>query len=179
MDFDSGIADRAGSEGQGQPLQQREIHVDVEALSLEPGETVGNDLESFAHSVEVVEPFSQAEVAQIIGAEFVAQEARELFVLLQESVFPVGAEDVMAVLDLLDDGREFAAQALIQPHAEDLADAIRGQAPEADFAAALKNLVDREVTLEDEIPAVLDLGDGVEPRQVYLAAFLLGELRPQ
>src|SRR5207245_7929849 len=37
----------------------------------------------------------------------------------------------------------------------------------------------REVTLEDEIPAVLDLGDGVEPRQVYLAAFLLGELRPQ
>jgi hypothetical protein len=39
--------------------------------------------------------------------------------------------------------------------------------------------VDGEVAFEDEVPAVLDLRDGVEARQTHLAAFLLGELRPE
>ncbi len=33
--------------------------------------------------------------------------------------------------------------------------------------------------LEDEVPAVLDLRDRIETRQAHLAAFLLGELRPE
>jgi hypothetical protein len=39
--------------------------------------------------------------------------------------------------------------------------------------------VDREVTLENEMPAVLDLSDGVEAGQADLLAFLLGELGSQ
>ncbi len=35
------------------------------------------------------------------------------------------------------------------------------------------------MAFEDEVAAVLDLGDGVEARQVHLAALLLGELWPQ
>ena len=179
VDFDAGIADRADGDGQGDPLQQREVHMDVEALRLEAGEAVGDGLEPFAHGIEMIEAFLQAEVAQVVGAEFVAQEAGELFVLFEEGVFPVGAEDVMAVLDLIDDGGEFPAQPLVQPDAEDLADAVGRQPPQADLATALEDLVDGEVAFEDEVPAVLDLRDGVEARQVHLAAFLLGELRPE
>ena len=146
---------------------------------LEAGEAVGDGLESLAHGVEMVESLLQAEVAQIVGAEFVAQEAGELLVLFEEGVFPVGAEDVMAMLDLVDDRCEFAAQAFVQADAEDLADPVGRQPPEADLAAALEDLVNGKVAFEDEIAAVLDLRDGVEPRQVHLAAFLFGELRPQ
>jgi hypothetical protein len=58
-----------------------------------------------------------------------AQEAREVFVLLEKSVLPVGAEDVMAMLDLIDDGGQLSAQPFVQPDAEDLADAMCGQTP--------------------------------------------------
>jgi len=55
---------------------------------------------------------------------------------------------------------------LSQPHAKEFRDAVGSQAPKADLAAALENLVDREVALEDEVAAILDLPDGVEARQV-------------
>ena len=85
----------------------------------------------------------------------------------------------MAVLDLVDDGGEFAAQPLVEPDAEDLADPVGGQPPQADLAASFEDLVDGEVAFENEVAAVLDLGDGVEARQAHLAAFLLGELGPE
>src|SRR5689334_16403176 len=86
---------------------------------------------------------------------------------------------MVAVLDLVDYGGEFPPKALVEPDAEDLADAVGGQSPKADLAAALENLVDGEVALENEVPAVFDLSDGVEPGQVHLVTFLFGELRPQ
>jgi hypothetical protein len=73
--------------------------MDVEALRLETGEAVRDGLESFPHGVELIEPFFQAEVAQIVGTELVAQEAGELLVLLEERMFPVRPENVMPVLD--------------------------------------------------------------------------------
>ena len=85
----------------------------------------------------------------------------------------------MAMLDLIDDGGEFAAQSLVEPDAEDLADPVGRQPPEPEFAASLEDLVDGKVAFEDEVAAILDLRDGVEARQVHLAAFLVGELRPQ
>ncbi len=173
VDFDAGITDGADGDGQGDPLQQREVHMDVEALGLEAGEAVGDGLEPFADGIEMIEAFLQAEIAQIVGTEFVAQEAGELLVLFEEGVLPVGAEDVMAVLDLIDDRGEFARQPLVEADAEDLADAVGRQPPQADLAASLEDLVDGKVAFEDEIAAVLDLGDGVEARQVHLAAFLL------
>ena len=57
MDLDSGIADRADGEGQGQALQQWEVDVDIEALGLEASKAVGNGLESGAHGVEMIEAF--------------------------------------------------------------------------------------------------------------------------
>src|SRR6266581_8540448 len=138
--------------------------MDVEPLGLAIGETIGDGLESLAHGIEMMEPFLQAEIAQIVGTQFVAQESGELLILFEEGVFPIGAEDMMTVLDLLDDSCQFAAQPLVQPDAENFADAMGRQTPESEFAAALENLVDREVTLENEVAAVFDLRDGVEPR---------------
>ena len=111
----------------------------------------------------MLQPLLQTEVAQIVGTYFVAQEPGELFILLEEGVFPIGSEDMMTVLDLLDDSRQFAAHALVEPHAEDLTDAIGRQTPESEFTASLEDLVNGEMTLEDEVAAVLDLRDGVEP----------------
>ena len=130
MDLDSGIADGADGHRQCQPLQQREIHMDVEPLGLAIGETISDDLESFAHSLQVMEPLLQSEIAQIVGNQFVAQEPGKLFILLEEGVFPIGAEDMMTVLDLLDDRRQFAAQSLVEPDTEDFADAMGRQTPE-------------------------------------------------
>src|SRR5260370_9875595 len=36
-----------------------------------------------------------------------------------------------------------------------------------------------EMAFEDEVAAVLDLGDGIETGEVHLGAFLFGELRSQ
>ena len=76
--------------------------MDVQRLGLETGEAVGDGLELFARGVEMVQPLLQAEVAQIVGAEFVAKIAGVLLVLLEKGVFPVGAKDMVAVLDLVD-----------------------------------------------------------------------------
>ncbi len=100
-----------------------------------------------------------------------AEEAGELFALLEETVLPVGAEDMVAVFDLLDDSREFPAPPFVQPDAEDLADAVRRQPPQTDLATSLEDLVNREVASEDKIAAVFDLRHRVKPRQVHLAAF--------
>src|SRR6266852_6134205 len=103
--------------------------MDIETLSLETREAIGDDLELLPHSIEMIEPFLQPEVAQVVGAEFVAQEAGELFVLLEKRVLPIGAEDMMAMLDLIDDGGEFPTQFLVEPDAEDLADPVGGEPP--------------------------------------------------
>jgi hypothetical protein len=67
MDFDSGITDGADGHRQSQALQQREIYMDVEPLSLAIGETISDGLESGAHGIEVIESLLQTEVAQIVG----------------------------------------------------------------------------------------------------------------
>jgi len=179
LDLDAGIPHRTDSDRQGQSLQQGKIRVHVEAFRLEAGKAVRDRLESFPHRVEMVESFFQTEIALVIGAEFIAQAAGELFILFEEGALPAGAENVMAMLDLVDDRGQFAAQALVQAEAEDLADPVGRQPPEADLAASLEDLVNGETAFEDEVPAVLDLSDGIESRQVHLAAFLFGKLRPQ
>jgi len=85
----------------------------------------------------------------------------------------------MTVFDLIDDGAQFTAQLLSEPHAEELRDPVGRQSPKADLAAALEDLMDRKVALEDEVAPVLDLPDGVEARQVDLFALGSGELWSQ
>jgi len=50
----------------------------------------------------------------------------------------------------------------IEPRAEDRSDLVGAEPPQAELAAALEQLVDGEVALEDEVAAILDLRDGVE-----------------
>jgi hypothetical protein len=50
-----------------------------------------------------------------------------------------------------------------------------GEPPQAEFAAALEQFVNGKVALENEVAAILDLGDGIEARQVELLALLGGE----
>src|SRR5258705_4522856 len=103
--------------------------MDVEPVGLAIGETIRNDLESFAHGIEMTEPLLQSEIAQIVGNQFVAQEPGKLFILFEEGVFPIGSEDVMSMLDLFDDRCQFATQSLIERDAEELTDAMGGQTP--------------------------------------------------
>ena len=62
---------------------------------------------------------------------------------------------MMAVLDLFDSGSDLAAEFLSPPHAEDFADPVRRQTPQADFAAAFEDFMDGEVAFEDEVAAVM------------------------
>jgi hypothetical protein len=80
-----------------------------QAVAFELSEAVGEGLASCADGVEMIEPFVQAEVAQVVGAKLHAQEAGELLVLFDESALPVGAEDVMAMLDLIDGSAKLSA----------------------------------------------------------------------
>ena len=80
--------------------------MNIEPLRLEAGKAGGDGLEALAH--EVVQPLLQAEIGEIVGDQLVAQKGRELFVLLQEGVLEVGAKDMMAVVDAIDDGGELA-----------------------------------------------------------------------
>ena len=81
----------------------------IEALGLEAGEAVGNGLESGAHGLQMIGSFLQPEVAQVVGAQLVAQEAGEFFLLFEESVFPIGAQDVMAVFKLIEDSGQLSS----------------------------------------------------------------------
>ena len=118
--------------------------MDVETLRLEAGEAVGDGLELLADGVEMIEPFLQAEVAQVVGAKLIAEEAGELLVLFEEGVLPVGTEDVMAMLDLIDDGSELAAVPAVQAGAEDLGNPVGGEPPQAEFTTSLEQFVDGE-----------------------------------
>ena len=51
---------------------------------------------------------------------------------------------MMAVLDLVDDRGQLAAHAAIEPRAEDRSDLVGAEPPQAEFAAALEQLMDRE-----------------------------------
>src|SRR5438094_7740256 len=97
--------------------------------------------------------FLELEVAEVVGAELVAQEGGEPFVLFEESVFPVSAEDVMPVLDLLQGGAQLAGQPAGDPGAEDFRDLLGNKAPQPQLAGALEEATDGEIAFEDEVAA--------------------------
>jgi len=110
VDFDAGIADRAGDHGQGDPLEQRKVDVGVQPLGLESGEPAGHREQLFAYRSEIVQAFLEAEIGQVVGACLIALIGGELLVLLDEGVAIVGAKDVMAVFDLFHDRVQLALQ---------------------------------------------------------------------
>ena len=179
VDFDARILGGAHGDGQSEALEQGEVSVHVQALCLEGGKALGDLEKLLAHGGQMREAFPQAEVGEVIGADLIAQEGRELLVLLDEPVLPIGAKGVMAVLELLKRGVQLTFESPGQAAAEDLRDLVGAHAPKPKLTAALEELVDREVALEDQVAAVLDLGDGVEAAQVHPLALLRGELRPE
>ena len=92
----------------------------VQASGLEGGEAPGDAEELLAHLAQMLESFPQAEVGQIVRADLVAQEGRELLVLFDKGMLPVGAKDVMPMLDLLKRGVQIAMQPVGDARAEDL-----------------------------------------------------------
>ena len=55
VDFDAGIADRTDGDRQRNPLQKREVDVNVKPLGLEASEAAGDDFEGLADGVEIVQ----------------------------------------------------------------------------------------------------------------------------
>jgi putative heme iron utilization protein len=104
------------------------------------------------------------QLVEVVGAQFVTQVDRELLILPEHSIAEVGAEHVMAVLDLIDDGEKLAVVVALKAGAEDLGDLVRGQSPQAKLTASLEQLVDGKVALEDKIEALFDLTDRIGAR---------------
>ena len=136
--------------------------MDVEPLRLVAGETAGDGLKRLADRIQMVQSFAQTEVVEVVGAQLVAQEGREFFVLPHDRAFEVGAEDMMAMLDLIDDGGDLAAHPAVKAPAVNRGNLVCGQPPQAEFAAAFEQFVDGKVALENEVTAILDLADGIE-----------------
>ena len=86
---------------------------------------------------------------------------------------------MMAVLDAINHGGKLSAVPAAETGAEDGRHLVGCEPPQAEFAAALEQLVDRKVALEDEVAAVLDLRDGIEAGEVDRLALPGGEFRPQ
>ena len=42
LEADAGIADRADGDGQGEPLEKREVHMHIQRLGLKVGKTIGD-----------------------------------------------------------------------------------------------------------------------------------------
>ena len=179
LDFDAGMANRADRNWEGDPLQQGKVGVDVEPLGLEPGKPAQDGLELVANLVQMVDPFFESEIVEVVGAQFVAQEHGELLVLPENSVAEVDAEHVMAVFDLIDEAEKLAAVLALYSRAEDLGYFVGSQSPQAKLTASLEQLVDGEVALEDKIEAVLDLTDRIGAGEFDLAPLLGGEFRAE
>src|SRR6476660_6621877 len=148
VDLDAGIAHGADGDRQGDALQQREVGVNVEPLRLEAGEAASDGLEGLAHGVEMVQAFLETKVGEVVGTQFIAQERRELLVLLEEGVLEVSPVDMMAVLDTIDHARELAAVATMQAGAEYRGYFVGGQSPQAKLTASLEQLVIGELRLK-------------------------------
>ena len=87
---------------------------------------------------------------------------RKVEILLEEGALEVGAEDMMAMLDLIDDGGKLAAVPAVQAGAEYCGNLVGGEPPQAEFTTSLEQLVDGKVALENKVTAILDLADGME-----------------
>src|SRR5579863_7047205 len=93
----------------GKAIQERKVHMGVEPLGLETCEPTDDGLEFVTDCIEMLQAFEETEVVKVVGAYLVAQEHRELFILPEDGVLEVSAEDMMAMLELIDDGGELAA----------------------------------------------------------------------
>ncbi|MFP5233852.1 MAG: hypothetical protein ACLGQX_14690 [Acidobacteriota bacterium] len=63
----------------------------VEALGLEGGQAIRDGEELLSHCGQMLQALLEAEIAQVVGADLIAQEGGKLLVLLDEGVLPVSS----------------------------------------------------------------------------------------
>src|ERR1039457_3708603 len=168
VNLDTGDFGFAGRHRQSHSLKEREGDVNVQGLGFEAGESIRNGDESLAQAAQVLQPFLEAEVFHPIDADFYPQEGAELFVHAANQILAVDAQQVMAMVELFEHTVQLAAQPFADAYSEDVCHFVGGQAEQPHFAGVLKDLVDREVSFENEVPAVFDLVDGVDRKSTRL-----------
>ena len=111
-------------DGLSQTGQEVEFAVDIEADGLILGKVFKDVAEASAHAIPAGQSFVEAKVSEAIANDFQPQENAPLFVLLEEGMFPVGAEDVHALVEPFHDVLEFAVDPAVGASPEQLADTI-------------------------------------------------------
>ena len=164
---------------QGQALEQSEVDMHVEGLSLESGETVSDLTEDLTHRGEVIERFLQMKVSEVVAAHFASEESKKLLVLFDKGVLEVGSQDVMTMLDSLQGSVQLALELFADALTEELRDFVSRQKQKPQLAGALEEVSNGEVALKDEVTAVLDLADGVKAMKVHRFSLPLREFRSQ
>jgi hypothetical protein len=91
VDFDSCNFGMAGNNREGQALEQREIHMDLEGLCLKGGETVSDGKEMGSYRCQMLDSLFKEEVFEVIATEFDSQEVSEFFILFDKGMFEVGS----------------------------------------------------------------------------------------
>lgn len=165
--------------GQGQALEQSEVDMHVESLSLESREAVSDLTEDLTHRGEVIESFLQMKVGKIVAAHFASEESQKLFVLFDKGVLKVGSQDVMTVLDSLQGRMKLALELFADALAEELRDFVSAQKQKPQLAGTLEEVSNGKVALEDDVAAVFDLADGVEAMKVHRLSLPLREFWSQ
>src|SRR5262245_13378931 len=91
----------AGHDGRGEALEESEVDMHVEGVSLESSETIGDLTEHLAHRRQVIERFLQMKIREVVAAHFASEESEKLLVLLNKGVLEIGSQDMMTMLDPL------------------------------------------------------------------------------
>src|SRR3990170_4420661 len=152
VDLDTGNGGAPDGDGFGEALEHREVHVHVEEVRLDAREAIGHGDQFLAERWQILQPFVQAEILEPVDADLDAKERAELLVRARHEALAIDAEYVMSMVELLQHRVQFAAEAFVSAHAEDLGNDVGCQAEYSQLTRAFEDLVDRKVATEDEIP---------------------------
>ena len=119
------------------------------------------------------------EVLEVIATEFDSQEGLEFFILFEEGMFEVGAQDMMAMVNPFESGKELSVKMSSDALAEELRNLLRGQFKETEFAGAFEECVDGKRFAKDKVQTILNLAEGIEAAEVHGLPFSFGELGTQ
>lgn len=179
VNFDSCNFGMAADNREGQALKQREIDVDLKGFCLEGGETVRDGKEFRAYRCQMVDPLFKREVLEIIATDLDSQEGLEFFILFDKGMFEVGAQDMVAMVDPLESGMEFALEMAGNALTEDLRDFLGGQFNQTEFTGSFEEFVNGKGFAKDKIQTIFDLAEGIEATQIHSLPFSFGELGAQ
>ena len=118
----------------------------------------------------------EEEVLQVITADLDSQKGLKFFILFNEGMFEVGAQDMMAMVNPFERGKELSFKMPGDALAEDLRDLLSRQFKQTEFAGAFEEFVDRERFAKDEVQTILHLAESIETVQVHGFTLSFGKL---